>query len=85
MNMNMVFDNNPRGNFEALWSIIDENYCFFEYKDIDWNSVYTAYSARVTSEMSNESLFKLMGEMLAELKDGHVNLTASHDITRYWE
>ena len=85
MNLNMVFDNNPRGNFEALWSIIDENYCFFEYKDIDWNSVYTAYSARVTSEMSNESLFKLMGEMLAELKDGHVNLTASHDITRYWE
>ena len=23
--------------------------------------------------------------MLSELKDGHVNLTASHDITRYWE
>ena len=85
MNMNMEFDNDPRGNFEALWSIIDKNYCFFEYKDIDWNSVYIEYSSRITSEMSNESLFKLMGEMLAELKDGHVNLTASHDITRYWE
>ena len=23
--------NNPRGNFEALWRIIDEHYCFFDY------------------------------------------------------
>lgn len=83
--MNMEFDNNPRGNFEALWNIIDKNYCFFEYKEIDWNNVYNEYSTRITSEISNESLFKLMGEMLSELKDGHVNLTASHDITRYWE
>ena len=85
MQMDMELDNNPRGNFEALWSIIDKNYCFFEYKDINWNTVYDEYSSRITSGMSNESLFKLMGEMLAELKDGHVNLSASHDITRYWE
>lgn len=83
--MNMEFDNNPRGNFEALWNILDKNYCFFEYKEIDWNSVYDEYSIRVTPEMSSENLFKLMGEMLSELKDGHVNLSASHDITRYWE
>ncbi|MDD4777661.1 MAG: S41 family peptidase [Fermentimonas sp.] len=83
--MSLQFDNNPKGNFEALWSIIDRNYCFFEYKNIDWDSVYDEYSSRVTPEMSNEGLFKLMGQMLAELKDGHVNLSASHDVTRYWE
>ena len=22
----------PRGDFEALWKIIDEHYCFFDYK-----------------------------------------------------
>jgi len=81
----MQFDNNPRGNFDALWTILDRNYCFFEYKNIDWDSVYTDYSARITSDMNNDALFKLMGEMLAELKDGHVNLSASHDITRYWQ
>ncbi len=85
MEMSFNFDNNPRGNFEALWSIIDRNYCFFEYKEIDWDQVYDDYSSRITPGMSNESLFKLMGEMLTELKDGHVNLSASHDITRYWE
>ena len=38
------FANNPRGNFEALWRIIDEHYCFFDYKakqyGLDWNDVY---------------------------------------------
>ena len=81
----MEFNDDPHGNFNALWTILDQNYCFFEYKDIDWDSIYNAYSPRVTSSMSNESLFKLMGQMLAELKDGHVNLIASHDITRYWK
>ena len=25
-------DDTPQGNFEALWRIIDEHYCFFDYK-----------------------------------------------------
>ena len=29
-----------RTNFEALWTIMDEHYCFFEYKDVDWKKVY---------------------------------------------
>lgn len=81
----MVFNNNPKGNFDALWTILDENYCFFQYKNIDWDSIYSAYSARITSGINNDELFKLMGLMLGELKDGHVNLTASHDVSRYWE
>lgn len=78
------FENNPHGNFDALWSILDENYCFFEYKNIDWDAVNVSYRPRVTSNMNNDALFKLMGEMLSELRDGHVNLIASHDISRYW-
>lgn len=81
----MRFDNDPHGNFEALWTILDRNYCFFEYKEINWNEVYLEYSPRVTPNMGNDALFKLMGQMLAELKDGHVNLSASHDMTRYWQ
>ncbi len=83
--MSARFDNDPRGNFEALWTILDRNYCFFEYKGIDWDAVYREYSPRVSQEMDNDALFKLMGSMLGELKDGHVNLSASHDITRYWQ
>ena len=80
----IVYDNDPQGNFDALWNILDKNYCFFEYKKINWDSIGVSYRARVTSKMGNDALFDLMALMLSELKDGHVNLIASHDITRYW-
>ncbi|MDR1883592.1 MAG: S41 family peptidase [Prevotella sp.] len=79
------FDNSKKGNFEALWKIMDEHYCFFNYKDVDWNEVYVRYSERISENMSNDALFTVLGEMLAELKDGHVNLIASHDVARYWK
>lgn len=78
-------DNTRRGNFEALWKIMDEHYCFFDYKDVDWNEVYERYSARISEQMSSDALFSVLGEMLAEVKDGHVNLSASHNLARYWK
>lgn len=77
------FENTKKGNFEALWKIMDEHYCFFTYKDIDWNDVYNRYSVRISENMSNDALFTVLGEMLAELKDGHVNLSSSFDVARY--
>lgn len=78
-------ENSKQGNFEALWKIIDEQYCFFEYKDVDWDDVYNRYNVRISERMDNDALFAVLAEMLAELKDGHVNLTASHDVARYWK
>ncbi|MDR2085826.1 MAG: S41 family peptidase, partial [Dysgonamonadaceae bacterium] len=79
------YADNPRGNFEALWTIMDEHYCFFEYKKIDWDNIHSAYSQRISNDMSQESLFMLLNEMLQELKDGHVNLTTPFDVGRYWK
>lgn len=78
------YTSNPQTNFEALWKIIDQRYCFFEYKDIDWNEVHDRYKAQVADTMNQYQLFDLMGLMLAELKDGHVNLISSFDVARYW-
>lgn len=79
------YDNTKRDNFELLWKTMDEKYCFFDYKNIDWDEVYTRYSDRITEDMSQEAFFDVLGEMLAELKDGHVNLIANHNISRYWK
>lgn len=78
------FANDPQGNFEALWTLMNEHYCFFEYKDIDWNDVYARYKPRIRETMTNEELFSVLAEMLAELKDGHVNLVSPFDMARYW-
>ena len=81
------FDNNAVGNFDALWTAIDENYCFFDFKRIDWNEVGNRYRAKVTNEMTQQELFSLCSEMIKELKDGHTNLISSWDVSyyRYWD
>lgn len=78
------YDNSPKGNFEALWKIMDEGYCFFDYKEIDWDAVYRKYQPLITDDMSQNGLFEVLGNMLAELKDGHVNLYSTSDMSRYW-
>ena len=32
-----TWDNDPYGNFDALWTVLDEHYCFFADKDVDWD------------------------------------------------
>ena len=73
-----------RQNFDALWRIMDERYCFFEYKDIDWQEVYDRYVVQLSDTTDQYALFDLMSTMLSEVKDGHVNLTSPFDVSRYW-
>lgn len=79
------FNNSPQGNFEALWKIIDEQYCFLDYKQIDWDAIHDKYQPLITSNMGNDGLFQVLDSMLAELKDGHVNLYSSSNVARYWD
>ena len=82
-----VPENNPQGNFEALWQTINTRYCFLDYKHeeygLDWNDVYQRYRNRITDDMSNKQLFQVLAEMLEELRDGHVNLVANHETSQY--
>ena len=82
-----VSGNTPEVNFESLWKIIDEQYCFLEYKKqeygLDWDQVHDAYAKRITPSMGWEALFEVLSEMVAELRDGHVNLTSSLASSQY--
>lgn len=82
------FADTPQGNFEALWQIIDQHYCFLDYKKqeigLDWQAVYNKYKVRVDRDMNNKQLFEVLSEMLSELRDGHVNMSAAHDYARNW-
>jgi len=77
------WDNNPTGNFDALWAGIDRHYCFFEEKGIDWDSVYRVYRPMVDDETGPVELFTICGDMLGELRDGHVNLTSTFATSYY--
>lgn len=79
------YEPSPRANFEALWKILDENYCFFSYKNIDWDEVYRRYEPLITDTMSQVALFDTLASMANELRDGHVNLSSSFNTSRYWD
>ena len=82
-----VPENTRRGNFEALWNTLDDRYCFFDYKNkeygLNWNEVYDRYSPAINEGMTDRQLFEVLGNVICELRDGHVNLYASHDVARY--
>lgn len=83
------FSNTPQGNFDALWQIVDEHYCFFGDKaaeyGLDWGECRRKYSDMLLPGMTREQLFEVCGKMLDELRDGHVNLVSPFNAARYWD
>lgn len=81
-------ENTPQNNFEALWRIMDEHYCFFDYKKaeigVDWNEVHARYAAKINPSMTAKQLFEVLCQMIGELRDGHVNLGSAFDYGRNW-
>lgn len=76
--------NDPVSVFNQVWDYTNENYSFFEYKNIDWDSIKTVFEPRVSNSISQDSLFRVLSDMLYTLKDGHVNLTSPFNISRNW-
>lgn len=85
MNEPAMQSNTHEGNFQALWKIIDTRYCYLDYKHINWDSIYTVYHQQLPSATAEIPFFNLMGQMLDELKDGHVNLYSDFNTSRYWK
>lgn len=72
-------------NFDFLWEDVKKRYSFFELKEIHWDDIRSEYRPLVRENMGPQELFDLMGDMLYELKDGHVNLTSEFDRSRNWD
>ncbi len=75
---------NALENFEYLWNEIDKKYSYFDLKKIDWDEVRTRYRARLLSSPTNEeTFFKLLGDMMNELRDDHTNLISPFNVQIY--
>ena len=77
------YTNDPIGNFDQLWKIIDERYCFLDYKGIDWKKIGERQRKFIEPEMDDRDLFQVLSDMLYELQDGHVNLTSTDNQTHF--
>lgn len=83
------FSYSKEGNFEALWNVVDERYCFFGLAEqrygLNWNEVHDRYAQLAGACESDAELFDLLGGMLKELRDGHVNLSSVYGTSFYWD
>jgi hypothetical protein len=67
--------NNPgtsnQAIFEEAWDYTDRTYSMFELKKINWDAIKIKYQAKINEQLSQDSLFQVLGAMVNELKDGH--------------
>lgn len=73
--------NNAVNVFEYLWNKVDQQYAFFDVKDVDWNAVHEVYRSKVYDGMDDDSLFRVCAAMLNTLQDGHTNLVSRFDVS----
>jgi hypothetical protein len=64
------------GQFDSLWTTFDQNYSYFDYKQIDWNALRTEFRPRAASAGSETELVTILQQMLGRLHDQHVVLTS---------
>ena len=63
-------------SFDLLAEQMNRYYSYFEHKKIDWDALVKKYKTKATAVAGDRAKFeKVILEMLAEFKDGHVWLT----------
>lgn len=84
----------PIFNFEVFWNYFQENYAFFELRQVDWDLVYRKYRPRITSQTSPAQLTEILTCILRELNDSHallevpgytVTTRKPHALVRQWQ
>ena len=65
-------NNDFKVNFEAFWNMVNEQYCYLGYKNIDWDAVRSEMLPRVEAAKSEQEFFKVLASALDYLRDGHV-------------
>jgi C-terminal processing protease CtpA/Prc len=60
-------------DFEATWDRVNTVYPYLDFKQINWDSIYTVYKPQAEQAKGDE-IYTVLTEMLGELKDMHVHL-----------
>ena len=58
--------------FGMFYEMFQENYAFQELYGVSLSEVYETLQKSVTKETSDQALFNYMGELVSNLKDGHI-------------
>ncbi|HEU4470857.1 MAG TPA: S41 family peptidase [Flavisolibacter sp.] len=64
----------PERSFEVFWQTFEDNYAFFSLRKIDWQAAYRDWRSKVDANISDDSLFSILSQMVGPFQDDHINI-----------
>jgi hypothetical protein len=77
-------ENTPVNCFNQFYEDLKNKYIFFDYKQVNWDSLHQIYAPQVNNNMTEADLFRVLSKMIAPLKDGHTALFTPTDTFKYY-
>jgi hypothetical protein len=75
----------PTECFDYLEYEVGRRYSLFETKGLEWDSILATYRPMIHDTMSGEELLDVLGALVGELQDGHVNIYTDWNYSRNWD
>ncbi|MEO1807691.1 MAG: S41 family peptidase [Bacteroidota bacterium] len=72
-------------NFETLWSTFNDQYAFFEQRNIDWEAIKRKYKSQFTESTPPFEFYSLLRNMVQELKDDHSDFEVPDKFEEQWD
>ncbi len=69
-------------DFDYFWTSINDEYCYFNKKQTDWNRVKQLYSPMIDTVKSRNAFVGILEKALYELYDHHCNFNTNTDLSR---
>jgi carboxyl-terminal processing protease len=66
-----------REDFEFFWKTVQENYCYWDKKQTDWQEVKTRFAPMMDTVSSRRSFVLLLEKVMNELYDHHASLNTN--------
>lgn len=68
-------------DFNFFWQSINDDYCYFDKKQTDWDNVKVIYSAAIDTITTRSQFVTIMEQALGELYDHHASLNTNTDLS----
>lgn len=73
-------DDDPVANFNVFWNVFNEQYAFFDLRNINWQQHYDDNLSAVEKVTDDEELFDILADLIDVFgNDSHVSLFANDD------
>jgi C-terminal processing protease CtpA/Prc len=71
-----------RQDFDYFWKTINEEYCYFDKKQTNWDSAKRIYGQAVDTVTTRNGFVSVIEQAIYELYDHHCNLNTNTDYSR---